>query len=233
MSEPWKTRKVAVPDDLGKRPQDRVHEFLTKTFNVHFVQIDYRYARPLEAVREKLIPLTVRIDPDKYKEFCETFSKTYRALIVDKEVPDSVKKVVNSLVNETNKFFSETLNLGICVEELKYHKLVVKVTRLGKPLEGVRVIVESEGKTVNAKETDKSGTVEFEVPAGKYLVYVYKSVGETEEGAVEYLYDEKTVEIDKDVEIEMKLDQKPRALHEIRRTYEGRPFIREIEGESK
>ena len=220
MAEDWKTYK-RPPVEIKKTLADEIHEFLTKVYNVYFIKLPQNLYKQFEIVRDKLIPLTVRFDEQQYREFCETFSKTYRSVIIDKSIPEDVKNIVKELVERTNKFF-ESKNLGRCVEELKYYKVHVRVLFKGKPLEKANVVAESGGKTAATAVTDAEGRAELEIPQGKYTIYVYKHISEDE-----YVYDEREVEIKEDTKIEFNVEES-KTYSEIERERRGRALIKEI-----
>ncbi|MEM3980085.1 MAG: hypothetical protein QXF79_02365, partial [Ignisphaera sp.] len=80
--EDWKTYRYPQVE-LKKDVRDEVHEFLTKVFNVYMVKLPPNIFKQLDIVRDKLIALTIRFNNDNYEEFCETFSKIYRLVVLD------------------------------------------------------------------------------------------------------------------------------------------------------
>lgn len=218
--EDWKTYKRSELE-VKKDVRDEVHEFLTKVFNVYMVKLPPNIFKQLDIIRDKLITLTSRFTNENYEEFCDTFSKVYRLVIVDKEVPEEVKKVVRELSEKTNAFFTSK-NMYLCVKELKYNVLRIKVLFNSSPLKDAMVAVESEGRVVASAKTDDSGICVVEVPEGKYSVYVYKFVKEGE-----YVYEEKTVTIPVDSEIVFNITE-TKTASEIARERGGRPLIKEV-----
>jgi len=219
-SEDWKTYKKTEVE-IRKGLPDEIHEYLTKTFNVYYVKLPQSLYKQFDIIRDKLIPLTVRFDHAKYSEFCHTFSVTYRSVIMDRSVPEEVKNIVRELVTKTNKFF-ESKGLPQCVKEIKYYRVHLVVKFKNKPLSEAAVVAESEGKTVAKVETDSSGEATFEIPSGRYVIYVYKHLDEDT-----YIYEEKSVEVNEDLTLEFNIET-TKSSREISRERCGRPLIKEI-----
>ncbi len=208
-------------EEIKKTLADEVHEFLTKVYNIYFIKLPPSLYKQFDMVRDKLIPLTVRVDQDRYTEFCRTFSSVYRLVIVDKSIPEDVKNLVRELAEKTNEFFMSR-GFPRCVEELKYFNVRVRVRFRGKPLEKATVLAEIEGKIAASKETNEDGIAVLEVPGGKYTIAVYKHLEEDQ-----YIYDEKSVEVDQDISVEFDIEEtKTRA--EVVRERGERPMIREV-----
>lgn len=221
--EDWKTYRYPQVE-IKKDVKDEVHEFLTKVFNVYMVKLPPNVFKQLDMVRDKMITLTVRFSNENYNELCDSFSKIHRMIMLDKEVPIDVKNIVKELADKTNKFFTSK-GMPLCVRELKYSLLRVKVLFNSSPLKEALVAVESEGKIVATTKTDDNGLCVVEVPEGKYTVYVYKFVKEGE-----YIYEEKTVEIP--LESELIFDvRETKTATEIARERGGRPLIKEVSKE--
>jgi len=222
VTEDWKTYRKSPTQEIKKGLPDEIHEFLTKVYNVYFIKLPQNLYKQFDIVRDKLIPLTVRFDENQYREFCDSFSKTFRSVIIDTSISEDVKKLVKELADKTNKFF-ESKGLPKCIEELRYAKLRVKVLYKDEPLEKAAVVAEASGKTAGSSITDKDGVAELDLPTGKYTVYVYKQLGEDE-----YVYEEKEVEVTRDMEIEFKIKES-KTFTEIERTRHTRgPLIREV-----
>ncbi|HIP57589.1 MAG TPA: hypothetical protein EYH02_05970 [Ignisphaera aggregans] len=219
-SEDWKTYKKTEVE-IRKGLPDEIHEYLTKTFNVYYVKLPQSLYKQFDIIRDKLIPLTVRFDHNKYNEFCHTFSVTYRSVIMDRSIPNEVKDLIKELVAKTNKFF-ESKGLPQCVRELKYHRVHLIVKFKNKPLSDAAVVAESEGKTVAKAETDSSGEAVFEIPSGRYVIYVYKHLDEDT-----YIYEEKSVEVNEDLTLEFNIET-TKSSREISRERGGKPLIKEV-----
>ncbi|NPA97672.1 MAG: DUF4198 domain-containing protein [Crenarchaeota archaeon] len=222
MTEDWKTYRKPPVQEIKKGLPDEIHEFLTKVYNVYFIKLPQSLYKQFDIVRDKLIPLTVRFDEQQYREFCESFSKAIRSVIVDTSISDDVKNLVKELADKTNSFF-ESKGLPRCIEELKYAKLRVRVLYRGEPLEKAAVVAETGGKTAGNALTDKNGFAELDLPTGKYTVYVYKQLGEDE-----YVYEEREIELTHDTEIEFKIEES-KTYTEIEKTRHAKgPLIREV-----
>ncbi len=220
MSEDWRTYKKAEVE-IKKGLPDEIHEFLTKTFNVYYVKLPPNLYKQFDIIRDKLIPLTVRFDQSKYQDFCHTFSVTYRSVIIDRNIAEEVKNLVKELAEKTNTFF-ESKGLPRCVEALKYYRVSVCVRFKERPLENAIVVAEAEGKTVAKTETDNEGRASFEVPSGRYTIYVYKHLDEDT-----YIYEEKAIDVQEDLTIEFDI-KTTKSSREVSRERGGRPLIREL-----
>ncbi|MEM1736296.1 MAG: hypothetical protein QXD57_07685 [Ignisphaera sp.] len=220
-TEDWKTYAKPIETEIKKDIRDEVHEFLTKVFNVYMVKMPPHMFRQLEIVRDKLIVLTSRFSNEYYEDLCDTFSKIYRLIVLDKDVPEDVKKLVKELSEKTNSFFSSK-GMHICVKELKYYNLKIKVLFNSSPLKDANVILEAEGRVVASSKTDDNGICVVEVPEGKYSVYTYKYVKEGE-----YVYEEKTLFIPTELEVVFNVTE-TKSASEIARERGGRPLIREV-----
>ncbi|MEM1644816.1 MAG: hypothetical protein QXL96_02915 [Ignisphaera sp.] len=218
--EDWKTYRYPQVE-LKKDVRDEVHEFLTKVFNVYMVKLPPNIFKQLDIVRDKLIALTIRFNNDNYEEFCETFSKIYRLVVLDKDVAGDIKNTLKELSEKINSFFTSK-GMSLCVRELRYNLLRIKVLFNSSPLKDAIVVVESEGKVVTSTKTSDSGLCSIEVPEGKYTVYVYKYIKEGE-----YIYEERTVNIPIDSEIVFDIKETKSAT-EIARERGGRPLIKEV-----
>uniref|UniRef100_A0A7C2VP86 Carboxypeptidase regulatory-like domain-containing protein n=1 Tax=Ignisphaera aggregans TaxID=334771 RepID=A0A7C2VP86_9CREN len=218
--EDWKTYRYAMAE-IKKDMKDEVHEFLTKVFNVYMVKLPPNVFKHLDMVRDKLITLTTRFTKDNFDEFCESFSKVYRLIIVDKEIPEDVKGFVRELAEKTKEFFTSK-GMHSCVREIKYNLLRVKVLYNSSPLKDAMVAVETEGKVVASVKTDENGTCALEVPEGKYSLYVYKFVKDGE-----YIYEEKTITVPIDSEVLFDIKETKSAA-DIARERGGRPLIKEV-----
>ncbi len=218
--EDWKTFKRSEAS-IQKSLSDEVHDFLTKVFNVYLIKFPIQVFKQFEIVRDKLIPLTSRFDQDRYEEYCDTFSKVYRAVLLDRAISDDVKKLVLELASKTNSFFTSR-NMQLCIKEVKYYGLRIKVLFEEKPLSDALVVVESDGRVVSSTKTDSNGLAYVEVPEGKYVVYLYKSI----EGG-RYIYEEKDIVAPQDSEVIFKV-RETKTRSEIEREREGRPMIREV-----
>ncbi len=212
---------VYEKESFKKTLPDEIHEFLTKVYNVYFIQLPPSLMKSFETVRDKLIPLTVRIEDEKYRDFCTTFSQIYRSVMVDSSIPQNVKEIVKELAEKTNKFF-QSRGFPLCVTELKYYRVKVKVLYKGKPLGNALVIAETSGKVAASKETDSSGVAELELPNGSYTISVYKQLDEDK-----YIYEEKTIEISSNTDLKFNIE-KTKTYIEISRERGGRPLIKEI-----
>jgi hypothetical protein len=220
LSEDWKTFK-RLEVEIKKTISDEVHEFLTKVFNVYIIRFGADVFKHLENVRDKLIPLTTRFDNDKYADFCDTFSKTYRQLLLDKNVDSNIKRGLEELAQKTNAFF-KSKGLSLCVRELKYYKLKVKALFKDKGLSNAIVSAESEGRVVDSAKTDDNGFCEIEVPEGRYIIYVYKDLGEGE-----YIYDEHVITVPQEIEVVFNISE-TKTRTEIEKERGGRPIIKEV-----
>jgi len=207
---------------IEKKLPDEIHEFLTKVFNVYFIQLPPQLFKQFDIVRDKLIPLTVRFDESQYREFCDFFSKIVRSTIADKSVSEEVKKLVRELADKTNKFF-ESKGLGRCVEELKYVRIRVRVLFQGKPLGGATVNAVTGGKTAASAQTNDEGIAELELPTGKYSIYVCKQLD-----VDSYVYDEKEVEVREEGQELVFSIESAKSYAEIERETGRRPRIREV-----
>lgn len=221
MGEEWRTYKKERGERIEKTLADEIHEFLTKVFNVYYVQLPPALYKLLDTVRDRLIPLTVKFDQGRYNEFCQTFRTVYRAIISDQSVPGDAKKLVKELVDRTNEFF-QSKGFPRCVEELKYHRVRVKVRFRGRPLEKAIVSADAQGRSVATKETGDEGVAVLDLPAGKYTLSVFKHVGEEE-----YVYEERDVEVDKDQDLVFEIER-TKTLAQIHRERRGRPIIKEV-----
>lgn len=218
--EDWKTYRYPQIE-LKKDIRDEVHEFLTKVFNVYMVKLPSNIFKQLDIVRDKLINLTARFSNENYSELCDSFSRIHRMIVLDKEVPTDIKNTVKELADKANKFFASK-GMPICIRELKYNVLRIKVLFNSLPLKDALVAVESEGKIIVSTKTDDNGLCLVEVPEGRYVVYVYKYVKEGE-----YVYEEKAVEIP--IESELLFDIKEtKTATEIAKERGGRPLIKEV-----
>ncbi|MEM4514499.1 MAG: hypothetical protein QXZ41_08330 [Ignisphaera sp.] len=218
--EDWKTYKYSQVE-LKKDVRDEVHEFLTKVFNTYMVRLPPNIFKQLDIVRDKLVTLTTRFNNDNYAEFCETFSKIYRLIILDKDVGGEIKNAIRELSEKTNNFFASK-GMSLCVRELSYNVLRIKVLFESSPLKDALVAVESEGRVVASTKTSDNGVCSIEVPEGKYTVYVYKYV----KGG-QYIYEEKTVNVPVDSEVLFDIKE-TKSDTEIVRERGGRPIIKEI-----
>jgi hypothetical protein len=218
--EDWKTyryQQVEIKRDI----RDDIHDFLTKVFNVYMVKLPPEIFKQLDNVRDKLVTLTTRFSNENYNEFCDTFSKIHRIIVLDKDVRSDIKNIVKELADRTNRFFT-LKGMPVCVRELKYNILRVKVMFNSTPLEKARIVVESEGRIVASSETDVNGLAVVEVPEGRHSVYVYKYIKEGE-----YIYEEKLVEVP--VETELMFDIKEtKTATEIAKERGGKPLIKEV-----
>lgn len=219
-SEDWKTFKRSEVE-IKKTLSDEIHEFLTKVFNVYIIKFGTDIFKHLENVRDKLILLTTRFDNDKYADFCDTFSKMYRLILLDKNVDGNIKKGLEELAQKTNTFF-ESKGLNRCVKEIKYYKLKVKALFKNKELSNALVSIESEGRVVASSKTNDNGFCEVEVPEGRYAIYVYKDLGEGE-----YVYDERIIIVPQEIEIVFNISE-TKTRTEIEKERGGRPVIKEI-----
>lgn len=219
--EDWRTYRYPSEAEIRKDIRDEIHEFLTKVFNVHMVKLPPNIFKQLDIVRDKLITLTTKFTNENYNEFCDTFSKVYRLIIVDKDVPEDIKKIIRELSDKTNSFFTSR-NMYLCVRELKYNVLRVKVLFNSSPLKDAVVVVESEGRVVASNKTNENGICVVEIPEGRYSVYVYKFVKEGE-----YIYEERIISIPTDSEIVFNITE-TKTAGEISRERGGRPLIREV-----
>ncbi|MCC6045388.1 MAG: hypothetical protein LM572_01230 [Ignisphaera sp.] len=220
LSEDWKTYK-RIEAEIKKTLSDDIHEFLTKIFNVYIVRFGIDVFKRLEDIRDKLIPLTTRFDNDKYTEFCDTFSKAYRSILLDKDIDSSTKMKLVELAQKTNAFFGSK-GLSICVKELKYYKVKVKTIFKGQELNNAIVSAESEGRVVASSKTNDAGICEIEVPEGRYTVYVYKDLGEGE-----YIYDERIINVPQEIEVVFNISE-TKTRTEIEKERGGRPIIKEV-----
>ncbi|MEM4844074.1 MAG: hypothetical protein QXU08_06680, partial [Ignisphaera sp.] len=218
--EDWKTFK-RVEAGISKTLPDEIHDFLTKVFNIYLIRFPLQIFKQFEIVRDKLIPLTSKFDLDKYNEYCETFSKVYRAVLLDRSISDDIKKLVLELASKTNSFFTSR-NMQLCIKEVKYYGVRVKALFAEKPLSDVLVVVESEGRVVSSTKTDHDGLAYIEVPEGKYTIYLYKGVEEDK-----YIYEEKNVSVPQDSEVIFKI-RETKTRSEIEKEREGKPMIREV-----
>jgi len=218
--EEWKTYKKEG-EKIEKTLADEIHEFLTKVFNVYYVRLPSTLYKLLDTVRDRLIPLTVKFDQGRYSEFCQTFATVYRSIISDQGVPAEAKKLVRELVEKTNEFFGSK-GFQKCVEEIRYHKLRVKVLFRSKPLERAVVSADAQGRSVATKETNEDGVAVLDLPAGKYTVSVFKHVGEEE-----YVYEEQEVEVEEDGDVLFEIE-KTKTLAQISKERRGRPIIKEL-----
>ncbi len=219
-SEDWKTYKK-IEMEIKKDVTDEVHEFLTKIFNVYMIKIPPQLFKQMELVRDKLIPLTSKLDQDRFIEFCDTFSKVYRNIITDKNVSNDIKNVLNELVSKTNSFFSSK-GMQICVREIRYYGVRIYVSYNGKPLSETTVVAEMDGRAIASAKTDTSGFAKLELPEGKYTIYVYKYLEENK-----YVYEEKIIFVPQENEISFELKE-AKTLSEIERERGGKPLIKEI-----
>jgi len=219
-SEDWKTYKK-VEIEIKKDITDEVHEFLTKVFNVYMIKMPPQLFKQIELVRDKLIPLTSKLDQDRFTEFCDIFSKVYRNIMTDKNVSNDVKNILNELASKTNSFFSSK-GMQICVREIRYYGVRIYVSYNGKPLPDTTVVAEMEGRAIASSKTDTSGFAKLELPEGRYIVYVYRYLEEDK-----YVYEEKSVSIPQESEISFELKE-AKTLGEIERERGGKPLIKEI-----
>uniref|UniRef100_A0A7C5TJ58 Uncharacterized protein n=1 Tax=Ignisphaera aggregans TaxID=334771 RepID=A0A7C5TJ58_9CREN len=218
--EDWKTfKKIEV--DIQKSLSDEIHDFLTKVFNVYLIKLPLQVFKQFEIVRDKLIPLTSRFDQDKYNEYCDSFSKVYRSVLLDKSVSDDIKKLVLELATKTNNFFISR-NMTLCIKEIRYYSVKVKALFTDKSLADAIVVIESEGRVVSSTKTDPNGMAYIEVPEGKYTIYLYKNI---EEG--KYIYEERDIVVPQDSEIIFKVYE-TKTRSDIEKEREGRPLIREV-----
>ncbi|MEM3980086.1 MAG: hypothetical protein QXF79_02370, partial [Ignisphaera sp.] len=132
-----------------------------------------------------------------------------------------IKNTLKELSEKINSFFTSK-GMSLCVRELRYNLLRIKVLFNSSPLKDAIVVVESEGKVVTSTKTSDSGLCSIEVPEGKYTVYVYKYIKEGE-----YIYEERTVNIPIDSEIVFDIKETKSAT-EIARERGGRPLIKEV-----
>lgn len=218
--EDWKTYKK-VEEVIKRDLRDEIHEFLTKVFNIYMVKLPPHIFKQLDIVRDKLIILTTRFSNENYDEFCDAFSKIYRLIIVDKDVPDDIKNVIRELSEKTNSFFNAK-GMYTCVKELKYNILRVKVMYNSTPLKDAIVAVETEGRVVTSSKTDENGVCSLELPEGRYTAYVYRYVKDGE-----YVYEEKQISIPTDTEIVFNIKE-TKTVTEITRERGGRPLIKEV-----
>lgn len=218
--EDWKTFKKSGAD-IQKGLPDEVHDFLTKVFNVYLIKFPIQVFKQFEIVRDKLIPLTSRFDQDKYNEYCDTFSKVYRAVLLDRAISDDVKRLVLELASKTNSFFTSR-SMQLCIKEVKYYGLRIKALFEEKHLSDALVVVESDGRVVSSTKTDSNGLAYIEVPEGRYTIYLYKGM---EEG--KYIYEEKTITVPQDSEVIFKV-RETKTRSEIEKEREGKPVIREV-----
>lgn len=218
--EDWKTFR-RVEADIQKSFPDEIHEFLTKVFNVYLIRFPLQVFKQFEVVRDKLIPLTSRFDNDKYNEYCDAFSKVYRAVLLDRAISDDIKKLVLELASKANSFFTSR-SMPLCVKEVKYYGVRVKAVFEGKPLSDTLVVVESEGRVIASTKTDPNGIAYVEVPEGKYDIYLYKGL----DGG-KYVYEEKNMVVPQDSEVVFSVSE-TKTRTEIEKEREGRPVIREV-----
>ncbi len=220
MTEDWKTyKKVEV--EIKKSFSDEVHEFLTKVFNVYIIKFSSDVFRYLEGVRDKLISLTSHFDNEKYIDFCDSFSKVYKTILFDKSIDPESKKRIEELAQKTNTFFTSR-GMNPCVKELRYYKLRIKSIFNGKNLENASVGVESEGRVVASAKTNENGFAEVDVPEGKYIIYVYKDLGEGK-----YIYEEKSILVPQETEIVFNIKE-TKSRSEVERERGGKPLIKEV-----
>ncbi len=221
--EDWKTYKRAEVE-IKKDVTDEVHEFLTKVFNVYMIRMPPQLFKQIELARDKLIPLTSKLDQDKFIEFCEIFTKVYRNIMTDKNVSNDVKSILNELASKTNDFFSSK-GMQICVREIRYYGMRVYASYNGKPLSDAMVVAEMEGRVVASAKTDVNGLAKLELPEGRYIIYVYKYLEEDK-----YVYEEKSASVPQESEISFELKE-IKTLGEIERERGGKPLIKEISHE--
>lgn len=219
--EDWKTYGRSIETEIKKDIRDDVHEFLTKIFNVYMVKMPPAIFRQLDGVRDKLIKLTSKFTNENYVDFCDTFSKIHKLIILDKDVPEDIKKMIKELSNKTNEFFSHK-GMQFCIKELQYYNLKVKAVFNSIPLNEARIVVESEGRVVASCKTDNNGICVVSIPEGSYSVYVYKYVK-----GDEYVYEEKIVKIPSELELVFNITE-TKTISEIDRERGGRPLIKEV-----
>lgn len=220
--EDWKTYKRAETE-IKKGLTDEVHEFLTKVFNVYLILLPSEAFKQLEVVRDKLIQLTAKFRQDVYNDFCDSFSKVYRALLFDRGLEELAKRQLTELVQKTNTFFASK-NLPNCVRELRYYGIKVKVLFKEAPLTEATVVLEAEGRVVSSSKTLRDGMATLEVPEGKYNLYVFKSLPDGT-----YIYEERVVSVPQETEILINVSE-VRSKFEIERRRGGRPLIKEVGG---
>lgn len=218
--EDWKTYR-RTEAEIKRDIRDEVHEFLTKIFNVYMVKLPPNIFKQVDVIRDKLIILTTKFTNENYEDFCDAFSKTYRLIVVDKDVPEDVKKIVRELSEKTNSFFVSK-NMYTCIKELKYNTIRVKVLFNSTPLKEAIVAIESEGRIVASCKTNEGGICVAEVPEGRYTIYVYKYVKDGE-----YVYEEKIISIPTESELIFDIKETKTAT-EIARERGGRPIIKEV-----
>lgn len=218
--EDWKTFKK-TETEIRRGLPDEIHDFLTKVFNVYLIKLPLNVFKQFEIVRDKLIPLTSKFDSERYNEYCDSFSKAYRAVLLDRTISDETKKLVLELASKANAFFTSR-SMPLCVKEVKYYGVKVVAVFEGKPLSETLVVVESEGRVVSSAKTDSNGLAYVEVPEGRYSVYLYKSLDDGR-----YIYEEKNVVVPMDSEVIFNV-RETKTRSEIEKEREGRPMIREI-----